>query len=987
MSLIQDNIEDQRVYEFQNKFINDPKWEEALLLTAECIAHKANSSKRDIAIHAISSGQHLINWALFIDPMLAARLVSQFGDYVWQEVKEVLGKQLRGWYSRSGEDHKENALAAMLATGRSDFADIVWPLLEHPDQQVRLRTYRAWQPFPLAILGPQWVSRISEWSEDRRTEFVHEVGWRPSAETITVITDISTSDTSPRVRAAAIEVLVWHGLSEASIDILEGASDEVLIASSRALDLLPVSCLQRIAVRLKALSVLAPEEARRNLLRELIKFDDNDVVNLVRKEVENSQTFDALERLLDYLYQKDSSWTGEWLVKQILNGKLPPKKWLSYLEAAPQELLESLLTIAMDENQDSGLRERMLSYLTFVKQLHRKTAESIIVMYLQKRKEVRNQTYDEARDRYMWSFRRAIKELPVAIVIEEVLNNYSNLDDHKVVGDIIDLLPYPSYGYEVVKVELPDGLGQQFRELLRGWIDKFRDSSGSGDLQARLATLLSLFGEPQDTEIIAGLIDWEIARINRENEVFREWLSSGRRGPQPNRGMRWTNWYIPSLLRLGGENVGDTLLRLLGEPDFLEEAALGIVTLLKKPKQEENVSSILNRPDYKEVYERQKSGQWNDQISTCPDVNRYIVSLTGRIRELLSEYQAVDKKQIIAGPLTALGDALAQIAGAEQIPLLLEVARVGGGSWGLVRMLHNLVLRGFVLPSTEIKMVVQPIIDEVLSQMKSYKYDNWYLIQTSIIILLFSDDPDSGVEVLSDLKSSVRQSYRIRDLIKLIPICRPRRASEFLVGLINDPASYIHYRRELIEALGKLATPGSRKRLIELMDDDKSIADWGSQDALTTALADIAKTDAAFELEIYELCEISVEPGKSSLLGEVLNKIGTRDAAIMGCSLLRDEDGHVPYWFDQLIEKVLADRVDSSQFPGSYYLRPKECNPLRRKLFEMAIQKGAGANIALMLLVRIEKMRLEIGRPWGEPRHPYLESRQAWPFLEDQVWR
>jgi hypothetical protein len=92
-------------------------------------------------------GRRLITLALAVDPVLAADLSRLCGSSVWESVRASVGECLRTWYAATDAHHKQCALAAMLATGSADFADILAPLLSDEDQQIRLSTYRAGDVF------------------------------------------------------------------------------------------------------------------------------------------------------------------------------------------------------------------------------------------------------------------------------------------------------------------------------------------------------------------------------------------------------------------------------------------------------------------------------------------------------------------------------------------------------------------------------------------------------------------------------------------------------------------------------------------------------------------------------------------------------------------------------------------------------------------------------------------------------------------------
>jgi hypothetical protein len=120
-----------RDHAFAEAYLNKPMWEESLRMVAEDIATRC-ANERDQS-DAVAAGHRLVNLALTVDPVLAAELSRLGGTLVWEAVRNSVGECLRTWYASNDAHHKQCALAAMLATGSTDFADILVPLLSSDD--------------------------------------------------------------------------------------------------------------------------------------------------------------------------------------------------------------------------------------------------------------------------------------------------------------------------------------------------------------------------------------------------------------------------------------------------------------------------------------------------------------------------------------------------------------------------------------------------------------------------------------------------------------------------------------------------------------------------------------------------------------------------------------------------------------------------------------------------------------------------------------
>lgn len=175
------NQNSDEIFEFKKKIINQPIWEEALLFLAEHIAEQSPYNKEEA-----QNGTNLIRWTIDVDPIFSAQIANNFRENVWKDVSELFNELFRNWYGFKEKTHKEYALSGMLSTGKPDFKDLIWPLLESKDQQVRLSTYRIVEPMPLSCLGLDWQSKVKMWDEERRSEFIQEISWNANAESISL---------------------------------------------------------------------------------------------------------------------------------------------------------------------------------------------------------------------------------------------------------------------------------------------------------------------------------------------------------------------------------------------------------------------------------------------------------------------------------------------------------------------------------------------------------------------------------------------------------------------------------------------------------------------------------------------------------------------------------------------------------------------------------------------------------------------------------
>lgn len=130
----------QKQLEFTKSFVNEPAWAEPLRLLADDIGGRSAGTE---GARAIQAGTLLVTMALTVDPVFAAELARLCGPHVWKEVRAAVGERLRSLYASADKNYKNSALAGMLASGSTDFKDIIEPILSSGDQQAILGTFRA----------------------------------------------------------------------------------------------------------------------------------------------------------------------------------------------------------------------------------------------------------------------------------------------------------------------------------------------------------------------------------------------------------------------------------------------------------------------------------------------------------------------------------------------------------------------------------------------------------------------------------------------------------------------------------------------------------------------------------------------------------------------------------------------------------------------------------------------------------------------------
>ena len=142
------NDETNRTF-LQQSTLDWPVWEEAIVFAIERMA-RGKATALDAAAEAILS-------AFAVDPLLAAEMIHRATEPVWAKIAHTIIGWVRLWHRPGTSDR---ALRFMLDTGRSEFLDLVWPLITDANNQVSLKALRNCRRFDVRLLGPNGSERV-----------------------------------------------------------------------------------------------------------------------------------------------------------------------------------------------------------------------------------------------------------------------------------------------------------------------------------------------------------------------------------------------------------------------------------------------------------------------------------------------------------------------------------------------------------------------------------------------------------------------------------------------------------------------------------------------------------------------------------------------------------------------------------------------------------------------------------------------------------
>jgi hypothetical protein len=969
---------------FVEQNINDPSWEEPLRMIAENLGTSADD---------VAAGKLLIEGALRVDPVFSAALAYLAGPSIGGQVRAGLSSRLRSLYATPNPQYRQLALAAMLATGADEFADILVPLLTNPDQQVRLAAYRAGREFHPSSLGADWQRIVSEWAEDHRMEFVFELTMHQRRAEVALA--FVRTDPSEQVRLAALRALTWIGQYEQVTDILQSFPNPIFMRAIRQLhpdEIPPALHAHAISNYRALLEDTHDPRSRLQITLALAELGDSDTPARLKTELGalpaalvRELSDHALRSAVDMLRHTDPQWLSAWVTQRIIEGALWRDSWLSLVSEIATSLREQLLRRACTEDLRQSSGQGVIAVLKATA-----TPESAKTLFMALRDHHRELLADPANqqkqtiDAQLRGLLRAIPSTGVIDGLSALLEQPPQSDELTIITDLFSAMgstqePDP-------RTSVPDHLRRKLRAYLNSAVPfVLAQEDFRGEAKGRLSSALGEVGDLDDIPCLVEMIRSDIARV-REGRAARE------RGEQSARAdggpMCWSGWHVQALVRLAHAQSEAILLDLLNEPEYELDAAWGLAVIAHKDRPGPNAIAIARHShtarDYRKV--RSSPTEWSagfdDELR-----EKHAAAIRYRILSLIDASRSGDNETMpYHHRLKELARVLAALDPRNSAGLIVEIAGLPSrfDGWQRLALLEASVFAGIALPTDR----AFAILDPVLEQFRIHGiYNDAHLLMRLLCLLSFVDVPARGIARMRDLLSEFRIApHNQRDLLMALSQCGDEAGLGFLRDLAREnDVLFQHSAREWLEAVAACPLPGAKAIVLSFVDPevatgvgDRQVSEY-AVDFLAGRIADLARAESSIANRILYLSAQPQSGQRRIILAKVIAWLDSSEALLAGLNLIDDASEHsIPYELWKAIEDLVLEK---RPYKGtqSYTLAPRPAGEIRKRLFHMLRHDPTRARTAYTLLAQIEQWRLEYGRPASESRHPFLESAESWP--------
>ena len=964
---------------FTADYVNATAWTEPLRMLAEVVAEQTGDE--GAVRQSIDAGVKLVKMALAVDLVFAGELVQLCGLAVWNEVREAVGERLRAAHAISDGNYQQYAIAAMLATGKDEFSDIILPLLSGDDQQARLRTLRIWPDIQLSSLGSTWREKVRGWREDARNNFVFELLHHRVDDEIACF---AAEDNSTGVKMAAISGLIWTGSEDALIRVLESMDSQTFEdAVCKYADCIPSAFKPKaIEAMREFIKRKANHASRLRTALDLIAIGESGFDGVVRDALAALSSGDDLKsdlriiRLaLEYLRDADPAWTSEWVVTQVAEGNLyGHEDWKPFVTVIPNDLVNVYLRRLATEDLRNAHFQGLIAVIAFLADANLASKVFAELRELRRKVDAEPGQRHELEFQVMRQLEAVFRELPHNIIASGILSSVNNGDplDIKLAAGLLSSVARNDLELLCITDEV---LKEQLRAYFKGSIglvlgqDDFK-----GEEKANLASSISQVGEPEDMADLMTLIRSDIGRVRRGWAA----LAAGDHWPLGN-GCRITyaGRHIAGIMQLDPAGAEQVLIDLLPEPEYRSEVA-GAMARNFMPKTERSFGRQF-RYDLMWAAREGDSPSFGDNQRRT----RFVAALKNEIEHLREQAEDVNR----TGHLKMLANALAVIDGPVSAELVIDIISIPG-QWDeyiCLAAARRLLIAGVELPATTTFALVDTIMERTRDWMDESDRN---LLRQVLVLCPFVDNPPAGIEKMRDvLGKRWFAGYELREVVTALGESRSDAAIDLLCKLASDARTFADCEEDFYNAFAALDKPRTHELLLGFVDPD--VGDVAlphslyREDVLIARITELAQRIPEIAARLRELCERDLPEINRHVLSRVLTRLGTPQAFLANLNLINDAKPlPVPQGVRDQLKNAFVERRPYGQNSNIFTMHARTSNELRKRLFKMAHEDSNRRKSAFTLLGQLEVWRLEYGRPLDEPRHPDLASGRHWPPKE-----
>lgn len=930
-------------------------WEESILFACERLSRKDVNGAQAVAAAILET--------LGIDPMLAAEMIYRASEPVWTQIKDAVVGFASRWHQSGRVDR---AVRFMITTGRPEFAPQVWPLVAISDNQVYLNTLRKPRRFRPSVLGPDAAKRLGELPDDIRGDIVAAIVHESGFDGLELATEIAKNDPKAEVVVDIILALEFRQADRHVSEILETAAEGVwkqITAADFPIRLNKPSHKARLA-KLKPVQDSDGSDPIRNLIR-LANHMPHDERNgeQIAKMIEAEQ-FPAKSEPGAFAIKRacDSypSHTKTALLKRIQSGLPVPYGTDELLKDLPVIDDGPLADAAMDKATPEALAR--IAFTVIGPETVGRIMDQLFI--LNDKVQTEGQHLDEMTRKEYWRLKDGIAASPQTSFVEALLKRAKSDKPHQI-QLMADLLSRHGKG-ETQALALSDELRGSLTETVQYWIDFMLTSPEANRHQiADVAYAVARLPQPRFLEGLHRMLERDLNDWTRAQEDFKK---SRPRGPiMPDVACSYALQYRRAFVVIGGADVIALMKLYLPDLRFGIDAACVLSALWHKENIPVKERRLGTWHDFSDVKGKRMLQQDEQNPPSSSDSAEAIFAV---VREMGTN-KSDSASQRHAIQLATVGLRMAHGSKRSEIDSLLAL------------QLPYAAKRELLTAAAEAGEVIRikDLVQGIQELLETAKKEPWRLDNKTgelmgwLVLFAFCDQPAALIGILDTVPDRHCEPWDMDRLLIALGDSPHEDALQVLKALA-DRDKRILDNYHWTNSVFKLGTEAAARLIIDFICDGKLPNRHGFS---TKQLADLAIRYPSISAELLQRYAAMPLGNPRAVLESILLEL--TDAEIV-LALVRSYARHKKMYDGNIAHAIRETAVGKrpvAEWPNAYHQFSVSLTDLRKELFAMVLANNADSTLAAACLNEIEELRDEHGRVNDEPRHPNIDSGNAWP--------
>jgi hypothetical protein len=936
--------------DLRERIIDVPEWEESVLFACERLSRKDRQGAEAVAASIVNT--------FGIDPVFAAEMIYRSSEATWRIIGAQAQAFARGWLRKAPSGR---ATDFMVATGKSEFAEDLWPLVANPDDDRSCFTVlRAGPRFRPSVLGQDPGARIAKLTEKHRARIVSEIAHNGGMDGLELAAELAKLDKSVKVKIEAVDALAFRHASGLLGSVLEDAPQEVWdhLASKWNPDEFDDPAM---AERVRSESARHAEAEKRSdarlyrLMRSPASAELEETVEQLVGEINFSQGGTSGRSAIHDASEKYPAAVARGLVRHIAAGTSIPY--------GSEELLRDS-GIVLD---DGPIVERLLA-----------------------------EPGNEAAARAI----ALAGPRPVGVLIDRLLNTNRTLaaqrearrrgaptdkalsDEHflltgllcQTIDTLSDLISRYGRDAQERPIRAAPEVIERLQTTLIDWSGVLLSTEEtSRDQLATLARGMTRLPSDRFLEPLTRLLNEDLARLAALQTEAAEARQQRRPIPDDVR-MRWNTQFARAFMAIGSERVAALMMSYLEHPEYGLDAAQTLAHIARSTEPPNENKPFRSGPDFEPVRERfrkRKSGEFRD---THPFVDPILAAARNvastadpRMRERGFNLAAI----ALGMPYANRRDVIDWFLGLDTPALPKQ------------RLLTFMALAGEVVPLELVTLGIDQLLAEgeksrwMMDEQEGWRLDAW------LQLLPFTGKPEAIGPYSDRIDARYMRAGRLRGFIGALGSSPFHESERVLMDLARrDPDVLSDY--QWMTAIGKRDTETIGELLLGILAEVSGQVRDARRLDMHRQIAALSKRHPALRTAVHRQYRDSPPGTLRSILEMTIAEDASDDGIMTLVAVNASEGRHLRATsLPSALQNLLVGRRNSSSFRGMQEMYGLPAGDIRRRLFYVVLTgTPAEVSLATSCLDEIDEIIDRYGAGESDRRHPDITTGKPWPSLE-----